>query len=149
MDKTKDVFMKYYAPWCGHCQELAPKWEKLAEAFKDHPNVIIAKYDATANENEGVDVQGFPMLKFYSRENKVGIDYEGEREIKDMEKWIQENSGVYKGEPYNKDKEPKEQEMPDMPEMPEMGGEGAEGSNEFTDMPEDDGEPPMEGEDLQ
>lgn len=49
MDADKDVLIEFYAPWCGHCKALAPKLEELATKLADE-NVIIAKFDATAND---------------------------------------------------------------------------------------------------
>jgi len=94
-DPTKDVFVKYYAPWCGHCKTIAPKWVELGEHVKGS-NVIMAEFDATLNEVEGVEIKGYPTLKFYPADNKAGVDYSDGREVADIKKWLAKNSAAYK-----------------------------------------------------
>ncbi|XP_030636529.1 protein disulfide-isomerase A2 [Chanos chanos] len=93
-DETKNVFVEFYAPWCGHCKELAPIWTELGEKYKDHENIIIAQMDATANEVESVSIQGFPTLKYFpaGSERKV-VDYSGNRDLETFSKFL-DNGGV-------------------------------------------------------
>ena len=95
-DSTKDVLVKYYAPWCGHCKKLAPIWDDLGEFYKDNENLVIAKFDATANEADGVEIRGYPTLIFYPKDNKKGVDYSGERELQNFKDWLSEHSPVLK-----------------------------------------------------
>jgi len=95
LDETKDVLVKYYAPWCGHCKALAPTWDTLAADVKDIEDLVIAKFDATANEVAGLDIRGYPTLKFYPKADKSGQDYGGDRELDDFKKWLSENSSAY------------------------------------------------------
>jgi thiol-disulfide isomerase/thioredoxin len=37
------VFLEFYAPWCGHCQKLAPILEEVAISFQSDADVVIAK----------------------------------------------------------------------------------------------------------
>jgi protein disulfide-isomerase A6 len=72
LDPTKDVLVKFFAPWCGHCQHLAPTWEELAA--KHDTNVVIAEVDADAHGALGskFNVQGFPTIKLFSKSDKSG-----------------------------------------------------------------------------
>ena len=36
-------FVKFYAPWCGHCKRLAPVWQELADNLKSNEKITIAK----------------------------------------------------------------------------------------------------------
>lgn len=91
MDNTKDVLVKYYAPWCGHCKKLAPIWEELGTLYKDNKDLVIAKFDATTNEAEGVEVRGYPTLIFYPKGDKSGKTYEGDRTLDGFKKYLEEN----------------------------------------------------------
>ena len=76
--QDKDVFVEFYAPWCGHCKKLAPEYEKVGRAFKDVDNVVVAKIDATENDTPE-EIKGFPTLVFYPKEQATGEKYNGER----------------------------------------------------------------------
>jgi len=72
MDKNKDVLVEFFAPWCGHCKALAPKYETVAKTFNDEPNVVVANVDCDAESDlcSRFGVQGFPTLKFFPRTDK-------------------------------------------------------------------------------
>lgn len=101
-DTNKAVLVEFYAPWCGHCKQLAPTWDKLGEAFKDHPDIIVAKMDATANELEDIKVQSFPTIKYFPKGSNEVVDYSGERTLDEFKKFL-ETGG--KSAPTPKDEE--------------------------------------------
>ena len=64
-------FIKFYAPWCGHCKKLAPTWSELADELKHNQNVSIGQVDCTQAHNlcKKLEITGYPTLKsFYSGE---------------------------------------------------------------------------------
>jgi len=87
-----DTFIKFYAPWCGHCQKLVPVWEELAKKFESDAKVKIAKLDCTqaqgvCQENE---VRGYPTLAYFRNGRKIEA-YKGARNLADLSDFVNTN----------------------------------------------------------
>ncbi|KAF4018061.1 hypothetical protein G4228_009781 [Cervus hanglu yarkandensis] len=85
-NENKDVLIEFYAPWCGHCKNLEPKYKELGEKLRKDPNIVIAKMDATANDVPSpYEVRGFPTIYFSPANKKQNPKkYEGGRELSDF-----------------------------------------------------------------
>ncbi len=87
-DVGKNVLVEFYAPWCGHCKQLVPIWDRLGEKCADNDEIVIAKVDSTANELEDIKVQGFPTIKLFMKGDNKIVDYNGERTLEGFAKFL-------------------------------------------------------------
>ncbi|GFZ44141.1 protein disulfide-isomerase [Saitozyma sp. JCM 24511] len=82
--------------WCGHCKNLAPTYEQLADAFPSD-KVVIAKTDADGVGRElgsRYGVTGFPTLKWFPAGSTEAVDYTGGRDLDSLAAFVTEKSGV-------------------------------------------------------
>jgi len=94
MDPTADVLVEFYAPWCGHCKTLAPKYEKLATMFAGEKSIVIGKIDATENDTP-VEIEGFPTIILFPADDKENpITYDGDRTLDAMAEFVRENAAT-------------------------------------------------------
>lgn len=73
------VIVEFYAPWCGHCKQLTPEYEKAASILKGVVKVVAV--DATQHESlaQKYQIQGFPTIKVFGADKQKPADYAGQR----------------------------------------------------------------------
>lgn len=90
----KTVFIKFLAPWWGHCKKLKPDWDKLIDDFKDSKTSLVADVDCTTGGKslcEKHSIGGYPTIKWGDPQSLK--DYEGGRDYNTLKAFADENLG--------------------------------------------------------
>ncbi|EMD40736.1 hypothetical protein CERSUDRAFT_111314 [Gelatoporia subvermispora B] len=95
-DDDKDVFVEFYASWCGHCKRLKPTWDSLGDRYVNvKDRIVIAKFEATENDlppSVPFRISGFPTLKFKKAGTREFIDYDGDRSLESLITFVEESA---------------------------------------------------------
>ncbi|KAG0649160.1 disulfide isomerase [Hyphodiscus hymeniophilus] len=75
-------FIKFYAPWCGHCQAMAPNWVQLGKEMKGKLNIGEVNCDEQSRLCKDVHLRGFPTILFFRGGERV--EYDGLRGLGDF-----------------------------------------------------------------
>ncbi|CAI2172969.1 18254_t:CDS:2 [Funneliformis geosporum] len=86
------VLLEFFAPWCGHCKNLAPEYKKVAENLKGLVKVAAVDCDDQSNRNVcgAYDVKGFPTIKLFPSQavpDKKNSNYNGPRTANEIVKF--------------------------------------------------------------
>merc|ERR1740139_2011474 len=95
---TGKWFVKFYAPWCGHCKALVPIWKDLDERLQEdnsQDGIVIATVDATKETQVATrfKVQSYPTLVYFA--DRKMYHYTGNRNMDALYQFV---TGGYKTE---------------------------------------------------
>ena len=82
------AFVKFFAPWCGHCKKLAPTWTQLAEQMRNQLTVAEVNCEDHNALCRAEDVQGYPMLIYYG-DDGVKTEYTGGRKSEQLQAFVE------------------------------------------------------------
>ena len=80
---TQDAwFIKFYVPWCSHCQALKPTWDQMARELTGQLNIGEVNCEAEPRLCKDARVQAYPTIYFFRGGERV--EYDGLRGLGDL-----------------------------------------------------------------
>jgi protein disulfide-isomerase len=75
-------FVKFYVPWCSHCQAMAPAWTELAREMKGKLHIGEVNCEVEIKLCSDIKLRGYPTLIFFKGGERV--EYDGLRGVGDL-----------------------------------------------------------------
>jgi len=88
-------FIKFYAPWCHHCQALAPSWLQMSKELQGKLNIGEVNCDAESRLCKDVHVKAYPTMHFFRGGERV--EYDGLRGLGDLVSYAKKALDIGKG----------------------------------------------------
>ena len=87
LDTHKPVFVMFYAPWCGHCKQIHPIFEKFGKAVDGVVRVGAVNADEHREIASQYGIKGFPTIKYWRMGDKKSgpQDYQQARTLKALQ----------------------------------------------------------------
>ncbi|XP_052765052.1 protein disulfide-isomerase A6 homolog [Mya arenaria] len=92
---SEDIWLvEFFAPWCGHCKNLAPQWAQAATDLKG--KVKLGAVDSTVHTviSSRYGIRGYPTIKYFPGGKKDGEaqEYDGGRTASDIVSWANQKA---------------------------------------------------------
>ncbi|CAO3611654.1 unnamed protein product [Cunninghamella echinulata] len=104
----RPYFIKFYAPWCPHCQNLAPTWVQMAKELKNQVDVAEVNCDDHKDICSEYGIQGFPTLLLINGDQRDM--YSGSRSLPSLLEFAKKMAGpvikIVNEAQYNEDLDP-------------------------------------------
>ncbi|KAG2453652.1 hypothetical protein HYH02_001865 [Chlamydomonas schloesseri] len=78
--------IEFYAPWCGHCKQLAPKWSAVAKSLKGVVKVGAVNCEEAKELCSAHGVRGYPTIQAFVP-GSPSKPYNGDRSAKAISDW--------------------------------------------------------------
>lgn len=88
------MFVKFFAPWCGHCKKLAPTWKQLAKHMKGKVSITEVNCDDHGSLCKQEGVQGYPTLMWYAGSEAKGFEYSSGRKLDQLKAFAEKASSA-------------------------------------------------------
>tara|TARA_B100001057_G_scaffold488995_1_gene574410 strand:- start:158 stop:943 length:786 start_codon:yes stop_codon:yes gene_type:complete len=89
--KKGNWIVLYKAEWCGHCQDLKPKWEQFTNQISNKINVAEVESKFIPNMNLNHMISGYPTINMYHNNNHIATYEDSDRSPEKLVEFVKQN----------------------------------------------------------